>query len=69
MVLIKRQSYNVSDSMFYDNNRYSYYYHKGKIKYKRCKDIDYIIRKFRCNILDNKIKIKDIKELIDNYDL
>lgn len=69
MVLVKRQSYYVESSMFYDNNRYIYYYHKGKIKYKRNKEIDYIIRKLRCNILDNKVKIKYIKELIEGYDL
>ena len=43
---------------------YSKYLNKGKIKYKRIKDIKYISSKLRLNIINNRDKIKRIKEII-----
>ena len=67
VVLVKRFGYNVDMKSCFNNNNYISYYKKGKLIYKRIKDIDNIRVKLKLNILDNKEKINEIKRLVDSY--
>ena len=67
VVLVKRFGYNVDYEYSFNNNNYISYYKKGKLIYKRIKDIDNIRVKLKSNILDNKEKINEIKRLVDSY--
>ena len=67
VVLVKRFGYNVDMISCFNNNNYISYYKKGKLIYKRIKDIDNIRVKLKLNILDNKEKINEIKRLVDSY--
>ena len=67
VVLVKRFGYNVDYEYSFNNNNYISYYKKGKLIYKRIKDIDNIRVKLKLNILDNKEKINEIKRLVDSY--
>lgn len=69
MVLLKRHGYCVDGSNHFLDNRYQKYYSKGKIRYERIQNIQYIIRKLRSNILKYELAIQRIKELIENNDL
>jgi hypothetical protein len=64
IVVVKRFGYNVDASNSFIDNNYSKYLNKGKIKYKRIKDIKYISSKLRLDIINNRDKIKRIKEII-----
>ena len=64
IVVVKRFGYNVDVSNSFINNNYSKYLNKGKIKYKRIKDIKYISSKLRLDVINNRDKIKRIKEII-----
>ena len=67
VVLVKRFGYNVDIEHIFDNNNYISYYKKGKLVYKRKKDIDNIRVKLKLNILNNIDKINEIKRLVDSY--
>ena len=64
IVVVKRFGYNVDVSNSFINNNYSKYLNKGKLLYKRSNDIKYINSKLRLDVINNRDKIKRIKELI-----
>ena len=64
IVVVKRFGYNVDVSNSFIDNNYSKYLNKGKLLYKRSNDIKYINSKLRLDIINNRDKIKRIKELI-----
>ena len=67
VVLVKRWGYNVDVEEIFNSNNYNKFYIKGKLVYKRIKDVMQIRNMLRVNILDNKDKIEKIKRLIDSY--
>ena len=67
VVLVKRWGYNVDVEGIFNCNNYNKFYIKGKLVYKRSKDVMQIRNMLRVNILDNKDKIEKIKRLIDSY--
>lgn len=64
IVVVKRFGYNVDVSNSFIDNNYSKYLNKGKLLYKRSNDIKYINSKLRLDVINNRDKIKRIKELI-----
>ena len=64
MVFVKRFGYDVESSNSFIDNNYSKYLNKGKLLYKRNNDIKYISSKLRLDIVNNRDKIKRIKEII-----
>ena len=67
IVLLKRHGYNVSDECVFDDNSYQKFMKKGRLVYKRKKEIIKIKNKLKLNILNNENKIKVIKDLIVDY--
>lgn len=64
MVVVKRFGYEVESSNSFIDNNYSKDLNKGKLLYKRGNDIKYIGSKLRLDIINNRDKIKRIKEII-----
>ena len=64
IVVVKRFGYNVDVSNSFIDNNYSKYLNKGKLLYKRSNDIKYINSKLRLDVINNRDKIKRIKEII-----
>ena len=67
IVVSKRHGYNVSYECIFSNNNYNKIMKKGRLVYKRKKEIIKIKNKLKLDILNSKEKIKDIKELIIDY--
>ncbi|MGN1028629.1 MAG: hypothetical protein ACI4P7_00895 [Bacilli bacterium] len=67
LVVVKRWGYNVDIREDFLDNSYLKYFQKGKLVFKRKKQIDGIYSKLQKNILGNKNKIMKIKEFIDSY--
>ena len=67
IVLSKRHGYNVGYEHIFDNNNYQKIMKKGRLVYKRKKEIVKIKNKLKLDILNNEIKIKNIKNMIIGY--
>lgn len=67
IVVSKRHGYNVSYECIFDNNNYQKIMKKARLVYKRKNEIIKIKNKLKLNILNNKEKIRDVKELIISY--
>lgn len=65
IVLSKRHGYNVEYEHIFDNNNYQKIMKKGRLVYKRKKEI--VKNKLKLDILNNEIKIKNIKDMIVGY--
>ena len=67
IVVSKIQGYNIEYECIFDNNNYQKFMKKGRLVYKRKKEIIKLMNRLKLDMLSNKNKINDIKDLIINY--